>query len=287
MFETDLDKSHATPRKSGRTGVLWLLSFGVGAALAGNTYQYFHGKTVDHELNLAQVNAQRQIARLTETAEMAIAQSQQRLETLKTEMETGAAANLKQTRSELTKGSSAIAQNVEKKHQEVAGQLSDLKRETDSKLSEVSSGLEQTGAKLTQVSSSLDQTGSELKRTVGDLGVVSGEVATNSKELAVLKQLGEREYLEFDLAKSKDPQRVGDVWLTLKKTDEKHNRYTLVVLADDKVVEKKDRTINEPVQLYLSGSRLPYEIVINEVKKDQVIGYVAVPKVRAPRGKAA
>ena len=81
----------------------------------------------------------------------------------------------------------------------------------------------------------------------GDLGVTSGYVAANGKELEALKRLGERNYFQFTLLrKDKQPKRVGDVSLKLKSADKKHNRYTIEVLADDKTVEKKDKTINEP-----------------------------------------
>jgi hypothetical protein len=55
------------------------------------------------------------------------------------------------------------------------------------------------------------------------------------------------------------------------------------VIADDKTVEKKDKTINEPVQFLLSRASQPYELVVNEVRKDMIVGYVAAPKVQAPR----
>ena len=54
-------------------------------------------------------------------------------------------------------------------------------------------------------------------------------------------------------------------------------------MKDDKTVEKRDKTINEPVQFYMAGSRQPYEIVVNQVKKDQVIGYLATPKMKLAR----
>jgi len=73
------------------------------------------------------------------------------------------------------------------------------------------------------------------------------------------------------------------VTVALKKSDPKHNRYTVDVLADDKRVEKKDKTINEPVQLYLAGNRQPYEIVVNQIKKDEIVGYVSTPKVTVAR----
>ena len=70
--------------------------------------------------------------------------------------------------------------------------------------------------------------------------------------------------------------------MKLKNADAKRSRYTLEVLADDKRVEKKDRTINEPVQIYVSGNRQPYEIVVNQVKKDAVVGYLSTPKMTWP-----
>ena len=64
-----------------------------------------------------------------------------------------------------------------------------------------------------------------------------------------------------------------------EKADPKRNRYTIAVLSDDKLVEKRDKTINEPVQLYTGSSKQPYEIVVNQVNKDGVKGYLATPKV--------
>src|SRR2546421_4801417 len=62
-------------------------------------------------------------------------------------------------------------------------------------------------------------------------------------------------------------------------SDLKKGRYTLEVNADDKIVEKKDKTVNEPLQFYLSRARgIPYEIVVNQVDKDRIVGYLATPK---------
>ena len=77
--------------------------------------------------------------------------------------------------------------------------------------------------------------------------------------------------------------RIGDVLLQLKKADVKKNRYTVDVVADDKKVEKKDKGVNEPIQFYTSKARQPYEIVINEVKKDLIVGYLSTPKVQTGR----
>ena len=59
----------------------------------------------------------------------------------------------------------------------------------------------------------------------------------------------------------------------------KKNKYSVDVVADDKLTEKKDRNINEPLQFYVSNSL--YELVVNTVGKDQITGYLSTPKYQA------
>lgn len=129
----------------------------------------------------------------------------------------------------------------------------------------------------------LDQTIANLKHVVGDVDTHASLIATNGKELDALRQLGDRNYAQFTIHKSKQPQRVGDVMIQLKKADTKHNRFTLNVVADDKTVEKKDRTINEPIQFYTSKAKQPEEIVVNSVSKNTITGYLSMPKVQNGR----
>src|SRR5262249_1902097 len=152
-------------------------------------------------------------------------------------------------------------------------------------LKEVKSSTTTTQASLATVSSEVAAAKSErataasdLKRGNGSLGGLSDRIATNASELAALKQRADRNYFEFDLRRTGQSQRVGDIGVVLRKADAKRNRFTIDVLADDKRVEKRDRTINEPVQFYVSKARQPYEIVVNEIRRDRVIGYLAAPK---------
>ncbi|HYA97862.1 MAG TPA: hypothetical protein VEH49_07195, partial [Methylomirabilota bacterium] len=74
--------------------------------------------------------------------------------------------------------------------------------------------------------------------------------------------------------------RVGPVQISLQKADQKKGRFSITVFVDDRSVEKKDRTIGEPIQFYVKGAQRtsPYEIVIFEVGKDQATGYLSTPK---------
>ncbi len=124
----------------------------------------------------------------------------------------------------------------------------------------------------------LESTRTELARAVGDLGVQSGLIARNQSELEDLKRRGERDYFDMNVAKSKQYARVGSVSVRLNKVDTKRNKYTLTLLVNDKQIEKKDKTLLEPVQFYLPGTRQMLEIVVFEMKPNQVSGYLSVPR---------
>jgi DNA repair exonuclease SbcCD ATPase subunit len=295
MSANDFTDSSDRPKSThSHTGILWLLAVGMALALAGNVFQLVKNDSMTRDMARIEGVMQGQIAKLSDSTSAGFDVDQQRLTELRNQLQGATDATLRQARSEVKRSSSQLSQALEQRHQDVVNQLSDLKQDTSAKLEDASSKLQDTSTKLTdtsvkldQVSSDVEKTGSDLKRVVGDMGVMSGDIATNGKELATLKQLGERDYFEFDLSKAKTPQKVGDIRLELKKADPKQSRFTVAVYADDKIVEKKDRTINEPVQLYVSGSRQPYEIVINQVKKNEIVGYLATPKVKTPRGQGA
>jgi chromosome segregation ATPase len=133
---------------------------------------------------------------------------------------------------------------------------------------------------VTGVKSDLDETKGKLERATGDMGVMSGLIARNHDDLDELKRKGDRNYFEFTVQKSKSPQRVGPVQMSLSKTDAKKSKYTVTVLADDKAIEKRDKTAGEPVQFYVKGTAryAPYELVVFEVGKNQISGYLSTPK---------
>jgi chromosome segregation ATPase len=124
----------------------------------------------------------------------------------------------------------------------------------------------------------LAATKTQLTRVMGDAGVMSGLIATNHDELEELKHKGDRNYYEFTLNKGGQPQNVGTIKLQLKKVDMKKSKYTLGVNADDKSIEKKDKNLDEPVQFYSGKTPALFEIVVNNIGKNTVTGYLSTPK---------
>jgi septal ring factor EnvC (AmiA/AmiB activator) len=126
--------------------------------------------------------------------------------------------------------------------------------------------------------SDLETTKSQLQRVVGDAGVMSGLIATNHDQLEILKHKGDRNYIEFNLQKGAKPTLLSSITVQLKKVDVKHGRYTLNVSSDDRNIEKKDKNLDEPVQFYTGKNPVLFELVVNDIEKNKVSGYLSTPK---------
>jgi len=185
------------------------------------------------------------------------------------------------TQEELARARS-LTQTIRKEQktsdERLVAQIGQVKQESETKIGQVSTELGGAKTDIESTKKDLEATKSKLEHSVGDMGVMSGLIARNREDLEELKRRGERNIFEFDLRKSKTPQKVGPVQLKLQKVDTKRYKYTMVVYADDKTVEKKDKTVNEPVQFYVKGAHSPYEVVVFEVSKDRATGYLSTPK---------
>ena len=137
-----------------------------------------------------------------------------------------------------------------------------------------------TGVKTDVASTQADlaDTKGQLTRVMGDAGVMSGLIATNHDQLEELKHKGDRNYYEFTLTKGAPSQNVGTIKVGLKKVDPKRSKFTLAVNSDDKSIEKKDKNLDEPIQFYSGKSPALFEIVVNNIGKNQVTGYLSTPK---------
>jgi chromosome segregation ATPase len=285
------DQPNITQKVSGsrHTGLFVGLATGLVLALAGDAYLMVRSNDLNAQVAQVKEDAQAQIAKLGDTTTNLLEQERQQLQAMNDDVSgkyDNANTALRRARQDAQKASAALSAKIEEQQKAVGDEIGQLKETTASvtnKLNDDVSGVKtDVGSVRTDLSSTredLDKTGADLKRAIGDMGVMSGLIATNSKDLQALRDLGERNYFEFSLGKGEMSKKVGNVTLTLKKADPKRNRYTMAVVSDDKVVEKKDKTINEPVQLYTAASKQPYEIVVNQVKKDGVVGYLATPKV--------
>lgn len=202
------------------------------------------------------------------------------------------------TNRSLEETAQALGSKVGMTQEELNKRTAELRRQQEASAKEFSAEQEKTQAAVQNVSSEvggvktdltgaktdiastkteLEATKAKLEKAIGDLGVQSGLIAKNSNELDYLKHRGDRNYFDFTASKN---QRlpVSNISLKLTKTDPKRNKFSLTVIADDKEIEKKDRTANEPLQFYSGRDKNLYELVVFSVDKDKITGYLSTPK---------
>jgi hypothetical protein len=172
-----------------------------------------------------------------------------------------------------TKAMVAQLENEQKQQSEM------LKQEIAKKVDQEQLG--PLNQEVTNTKTDLDGTKKSVDSLRSDLGMAKSELGTliarNHDDIEVLRKLGERDYFEFTLDR-KHPQHVAGIGLVLKKANIKSHKYSVILEADDMSVEKKDRTVNEPIFFFVGGQKKPFELVVNKVQSDKVTGYLSAPK---------
>jgi len=280
------------PPSSGSSMKTALAAGAIVASLAANGFLLWQLHDLRNDTAKGREIMQNEIETIKENSTVMTAAQRKHLDDLREELDQRSrAANLaaSQAKKEALTYADEKAQKLEAENQKVAknveqvnSDLSNVKQSADSanaKLADVGADVSTVKTDLASTKSDLSQTKLDLKKVSGDLGITSGAVATNAGEIAELRRRGERNIVEFHVTKTKDFQKVGDISVLLKNVDQKKNKFTLDVMADDKRTEKKDRNVNEPLQFYVSKSL--YELVVNSVGKNTISGYLSTPKYQA------
>ncbi|MGH9794320.1 MAG: hypothetical protein ACRD5G_06080 [Candidatus Acidiferrales bacterium] len=180
---------------------------------------------------------------------------------------------LKLTRGELSHARKQI-------REEYAKQLGEMESAVRAELAEKASAED-----LTSLNSDVTGVRSDLEDTKKNLGMARGELGTliarNHEEIDQLRRIGERDYFEFTLDKKGKREKLGNVTIELRGTNAKKNHFTVALYVDDIRLEKKNRSVNEPIYFYTRSARQPLELVINQVGKNKVAGYLSAPKSAA------
>ncbi len=290
-----MSNDYISPSRSPmHTGVVVLLLLGLALALAGNAYQFVKATRLASQVASVQQSLQSQITRLSDATNGAFDVAQHRFEELK-RLQDSTSAALIDARSESRHSSSQVAARLEERNQELEqanreliAQLTALKQDVNSRLQTTAVRLQNTttkldtaDAKLQRISTEADANRADLKRVSGDLNSIrsnlSGTAPTQSAAATAPGPSPEHRHLPFDLLTTKVPTRIGEIQIAIRSTDPKNNRYTMDLYTGDKTALGRDCAVNEAVRFYRSGDPLPYEVVVSQIRKDEVIGYVTAP----------
>ena len=150
-------------------------------------------------------------------------------------------------------------------------------KKMESQLDRQSKAIDQQGKAIFDTQNQLDATKGDLSDTRTEL---SGSIARTHDELVLLQKKGERNYYEFDIAKSKSFQHEGPLGVRLRKANSKHQFADLDLIVEDQTVTQKHVNLYQPAMFFTPDSPQPAELVINSISKDRIHGYVSSPKYR-------
>jgi len=265
---------HDTPRNySG--ALLAAIAVAVLLGLGGIIWSFeLNSKLADQQQALA--NAAAQNSKLTAAQQETNARLNVALDELKTSLgltekeqdSRVAAMQAREVRSEQTSARLATAQH------QTEGQVAAV----SSAVTDVKTDVGGVKTDVAKTKTDLAETNNQLTSMKGDLNGHSSLIARNGAELEILKHKGDRNYYQFTLVKGVK-QPVGTVSLVLNRADSKKSKYTLTVFSDDKQYQKRDKSLNEPLQFYSGKQPMLFEIVVNDVTaKNTVTGYLSAPK---------
>ncbi|HEX4749851.1 MAG TPA: hypothetical protein VH302_09945 [Bryobacteraceae bacterium] len=105
----------------------------------------------------------------------------------------------------------------------------------------------------------------------------TSSIAHTHNELLALERLGERNYIEFSIARSDGFQPVGPIELGFWRGDARHGAAQASVLLGQHRLDLRHLKVNERVLIPIGRSE-NLELVINHVSRNQIRGYLSEPK---------
>lgn len=149
---------------------------------------------------------------------------------------------------------------------------------TTQRLAKLQEGIGELQKNQTANSQAWQATTDRLADMAGQVGTDNVQILRNQDELNELVNRTEMEAIPFELLRGSNPTPVGPVSLVLKSTNPKRQSYTVCVYVQPSCIQLKDRMIHEVVQFVTARNSTPLEIVVTRIVKDEILGYLEVPR---------
>jgi outer membrane murein-binding lipoprotein Lpp len=166
------------------------------------------------------------------------------------------------------------ARVADSRYSQMQRRLANQEKELSSTREDLSKTRDDLEGKL---NSARDELSGSLSSTRDEL---NGSIGRTHDDVVALQRRGERNYYEFQLTKSKEFRRIGPLSLSLRKVNTKRKSYDLAMFVDDNQMQKKSVNLYEPVWINIEDRPQPVQLVVNQIGKDQIQGYISEPKYK-------
>jgi hypothetical protein len=263
----------------GQSKTLWVLVVVLAAALGALAYYGYH-MVKNQDTQITQLFAsQGTLSTLGQRADAAesklhdLAGDWQGMGQRIAKLEGRVAAEVKQTRIY----AETLTQQL---HQQMTAEMDARTSTLDARLRQVETEQTAQRAQMAQVEANLKQDISAVREENGrNLSGVRQQGETNARDLSAISQKLDRERIDFELAKGQTKELVPGISLRIRGMNPAYQRYhgALWLLQDHRTVWLRDQSVHEPVRFFHKDGGEPYELVVTDVNKKAVVGYLLAP----------
>jgi hypothetical protein len=165
-------------------------------------------------------------------------------------------------------------------HQQITAEMDSRTSALDARLRQVESEEAGQRTQLAQVEANLKQEITAAQEANGrDLSGVRQQEESNAREVGALSQRLERQRIDFELGKGQTKELVPGISLQIRGVNTAHERYhgALSLLKDHRTVWLRDQSAHQPVRFFPIAGGEPYDLVVTDVSKKAVSGYLLAP----------
>jgi hypothetical protein len=173
---------------------------------------------------------------------------------------------------------------VQRLHQQITAEMDARTAPLEAKLSQLESEQADQRAKMAQTEANLRQEISSVREENGrDLSGVRQQEETNARDVNTLSHKFDQERIDFEMAKGQNKELLPGIELRIRGMNPAYQRYhgALWLLQDRRTVWLRDQSVHEPVRFFHKDGGGPYELVVTDVTKKAVVGYLLAPAVKS------
>ncbi len=263
----------------GQSKTLWVLVVALAAAFGALAY-YGNGVVKNQNAHIMQLfGSQGTLTTLGQRADAAesklhdLAGDWEGMGQRVTKLEGRVTADARQTRLYAEK----LTQQL---HQEITAEMDARTSTLDARLRRVESEQADQRAQMARVEANLKQDISAVREENGrDLSGMRQEEESNARDVSAISQKLDRRRIDFEIAKGQNHELAPGITLQLRGTNVSHRRYhgALTLAQAHRTVWLRDQSADEPVRFLHKNGEEPYELVVTDVTKKAVAGYLLTP----------
>jgi hypothetical protein len=184
------------------------------------------------------------------------------------------------------KGTRAYAETLTQRlHQQMTAEMDSRTSPLEARISQLETEQTQQRSQMAQVESALKQDTQDLAtakvESGRDLLSMREQEENNARGVSALSERLDRRRVDFEVPKGQSKELIPGVSLQIRSVNQGRQNYrgSLQLLTGQRTVRLRDQSVQAPVRFFNTTGGGPYELVVTNVTKKDVAGYLLAPVI--------